>query len=312
MLKRVVKYRDKMKEFMVECSLPVSGERLTLVASSMRFFPHPGARPLVLLTFEDITEHQRHERERERMVNELRGLNLELEKRVHDRTAELQAANEQLQALSRKVLETQEAERRYLARELHDEVGQALTGLNILLHRAASEAAPQTDREIQDARRIVGDLLKRVRQLSLDLRPAVLDDLGLNAAVQAHIDAFSKRTGVKVECIVEDLADEKMLPDVKITAFRCVQEALTNVARHANAGSASVRLQDKGENLFLEVADLGKGFTADKLPKYRGTGLDGMRERVALCGGQLELESAPNRGTRLSIRLPLKRERGAA
>ena len=309
-LKRVAKCRDTMREFLVECSLPVSGEQLTLVASSMRLIPHPGARPLILLTFEDITERQRHERERERMVTELRDMNLELEKRVYERTAELNSANEQLKALSQRVIQAQEGERRYLARELHDEVGQTLTGLNMLLHRASDEAKGPARVEIRGARKIVASLLQQVRQMSLDLRPAVLDDLGLCVAVQSHIDTFSKRTGIRVQFDCKDVSEERISPEVKITVFRCVQEALTNVARHAEVRAASVKLRANHQQLLLDIEDKGRGFDRQGAQLARGTGLSSMHERVALAGGELQIESAPRRGTRILSRLPLQAAKG--
>jgi PAS domain S-box-containing protein len=306
-LRRMAKHDAKMKEFVLEVSLALSGRKLALRTNAIRVRPRASTRSLILVTFEDITKRRQHESERERILAELQEMNARLEQRVRERTDELHAANEELKALSQRILQAQETERRFLARELHDEVGQALTGLNILLHRVADESGQgKVQAQVGDARKIVSDLMKRVRQLSLDLRPAVLDDLGLRAAVRSHIDVFSRRTGIAVDFSANGMADEKMRPDVKITAFRCVQEALTNVARHADVQAASVTMQGKGARLLLEVTDRGKGFDIDEQSKDRSSGLDGMRERVALCGGQLNLESAPGHGTRVLVQLPLE------
>lgn len=305
-LRCVLTHHATLKDFMVECTLRVSAQHITLLAGAMRLVPGPGARPLILLTLEDMTLRRRHEKEREVMLAELQEMNSKLEERVRERTTELNAANEQLKTLSQRVIDAQESERRSIARELHDEVGQALTGLNMLLHRAGDEATRQVRGEIQEARRVVADLLQRVRQMSLDLRPAVLDDLGLCVAVKSHIDMFSKRTGIAVQFECDTVAEENVSPEVKITAFRCVQETLTNVARHAATRRASIALRANAANLFVEVADAGKGFDPAMNPPANGTGLNGMRERVALAGGQLDLESAPGRGTRVLVQLPLR------
>jgi PAS domain S-box-containing protein len=304
-LQRVITHREPMKELMVDCAFDVSGERLTLLVSAMRDVPRPGARPLTLITFEDVTHRRRHEQERETMLAELQEMNLRLEERVRERTSELKTANAQLKTLSQRVIDAQETERRSLARELHDEVGQALTGLNMLLHRASDDAPAKVRAEIREARKVVADLLQRVRQMSLDLRPAVLDDLGLCIAVRSYIDTFSKHTGIHVQFECNDIAEQSISPEVKITAFRAAQESLTNIARHAQTKSASVALRGDSSKLFLEIADAGHGF--DPLAHQNGgSGLLGMRERVALAGGQLDLESAPGHGTRLTVQLPLR------
>jgi signal transduction histidine kinase len=284
---------------------------MTLLTSAMRLVARPGAHPLLLLTFEDITQRRHHEQARETMLTASQEMNARLEERVRERTFELATANEELRTLSQRVIEAQETERRHLARELHDEVGQALTGLNMLLHRASDDATMEVRREIREARQVVADLLKRVRQMSIDLRPAVLDDLGLCVAVRSHIDSFSERTRIRVWFECDDIAEERISPEVKITAFRAVQESLTNIARHARTKAATVALRRNSSKLVLEVADAGKGFDPLKL-EQNGNGLTGMRERVALAGGQLDLESTPGRGTRVLVQLPLRSARGEA
>jgi PAS domain S-box-containing protein len=224
---------------------------------------------------------------------------------VTERAEELREANKELRALSQRLVLAQENERRHLARELHDEVGQQLTGLKMVLHRAISETGARRDKDITEAERIAGELLQRVRRLSVDLRPSVLDDLGLGVAIRTHVDTFIERTGIRVRLSCRDLPEEHISPEVKMTAFRAVQEALTNVARHAQAESAAVEVRAQRTQLHIEVRDAGKGFRPRVRRKAGSSGLDGMRERVALTGGQLLLETAPGHGTRVAVALPL-------
>ncbi len=301
-LRCVVTQHKTLKDFKLDCSLAVSGQRLTLLANAVRLDPRPEHDAIVLLTFEDITHRWRHEQEREVILSELQELNARLEQRVRERTSELANANEQLRALSQRVIEAQEGERRHLARELHDEIGQQLTGLNLMLHRV--NCGNHWQKEMDEARKIVVELMQHVRQLSVNLRPAVLDDLGLLMAVRWQIDTFAKRTRIGVQFDASHFEERNISPEAKITIFRALQESLTNIARHAGTKRASVALRTDARNLVLEVADDGKGFDPAQSGKNGGTGLSGMRERVALAGGQLELESVPGRGTHLLVRLP--------
>lgn len=229
---------------------------------------------------------------------------------VTERVEELREANQELRALSRRLVLAQENERRHLARELHDEVGQQLTGLKMVLHRASAGAGASRDSRdtaIAEAERIAGGLLQRVRRLSVDLRPSVLDDLGLGVAIRTHVDSFIERTGIRVRLSCGELPEETIPADIKMTAFRAVQEALTNVARHARAKSAVVKVRTERMQLHIEVRDTGKGFSLRARRKKSSSGLDGMRERVALTGGQVLLETAPGRGTRVAVALPLNK-----
>ncbi len=197
----------------------------------------------------------------------------------------------------------EEAERRHIAKELHDEVGQSLTALKLRLQVAdASE-------QVVQARSLVDELLTRVSNLSLDLRPAMLDDLGLLPALVWLFERYAKQTGVKVEFAHAGL-DGRMSPVVETAAFRIVQEALTNVARHAKVPSVDVRVWRDGAALAVQVADRGKGFdVAAALAAGRSTGLSGMRERAAALGGTLTIEARAGRGTRLFAELPLPPDR---
>ncbi|MCA1664332.1 MAG: sensor histidine kinase [Myxococcales bacterium] len=192
----------------------------------------------------------------------------------------------------------EEAERRHIAKELHDEVGQSLTALKLRLQVA--EASEQ----VVQARSLVDELLTRVSNLSLDLRPAMLDDLGLLPALVWLFERYTAQTTVKVEFAHSGL-DGRMSPIVETAAFRIVQEALTNVARHAGVPQVSVRVWRDGKSLSVQIADGGKGFdVAAAVAAGKSSGLSGMRERASALGGKMDIEST-NEGTRLTAELPL-------
>jgi signal transduction histidine kinase len=229
----------------------------------------------------------------------------ELEIRVADRTAELQEANQRLKALSRRLVEIQEAERRQIARELHDEVGQALTGLNILLGMSARAPGAADKVNLLDAQTMVQNLMTTVRQLSLDLRPAILDDLGLVPALLWLFDRYTTQTGVEVDFKHADV-EARFATEIETAAYRIVQEALTNTARYADVTTAQVRLWTDQDKLWIRVEDQGKGFDPEAaLAAGTSSGLSGMLERAALLGGDLEIYSAPREGTQITASLPL-------
>jgi PAS domain S-box-containing protein len=218
--------------------------------------------------------------------------------------ADVRAARERLQALSRRLVDVQETERRHFARELHDEIGQGLTGLALTLEMSRRGRPEEARGHLADAQALVLELMARVRQLSLDLRPAMLDDLGLVPALQWLFERYTAQTGVAVA--FRHTGVGRLPPDVETAVYRIVQEALTNVARHARVREVAVRLAATPERLQLEVEDRGAGFDADAAQTASATGgLLGMRERVSLLGGRLSLTSAPAHGTRLTADLPL-------
>jgi signal transduction histidine kinase len=218
---------------------------------------------------------------------------------------QVRVGGERLQALSRRLVEVQEAERRHIARELHDQVGEALTALKLVLEMSARLAADAARERLGEAQILVNELMARVRELSLDLRPAMLDDLGLLPALLWHIERYTGQTGVQV--VFKHTGMERHLtPALETAAYRTVQEALTNVARHARVSEVTVRLWADQHTLGVQVDDQGIGFDpATALAVSITGGLVGMRERVALLGGQLTVESAPGSGTRLTAEFPL-------
>jgi PAS domain S-box-containing protein len=221
--------------------------------------------------------------------------------------AEVREKTERLQELSRRLLEVQEAERRHLARELHDEVGQALTGINLTLRLCARLPDSEGRAKLSQAERDVRELMARVRDLSLRLRPTMLDDLGLLPALLYHSERFSTQTQVRVALEHQGLGRRIYPREVETAAYRIVQEALTNVARHAGVRHAVVRARLDGATLRLEVEDRGTGFDP-RAARAAGTssGLSGMQERAVLLGGRFEIISSPGTGTRLIAELPVQ------
>lgn len=216
---------------------------------------------------------------------------------------ELQEQGKTLRRLAAQLAQTSENERRALSRELHDQIGQELTGLRLLLDTASRAAEPPPS--LRQARSLVEDLLNRVRELSLTLRPQMLDDLGLVPALLWLLETYSKQTGIKVDFRHERIAGVRFGEAVETGAFRIVQEALTNVARHAKTQAACVRIVLEGGMLSVSVSDEGEGFDLRAQEKARqSTGLVGMRERALALGGGLNLGSEPGQGTTIEAWLP--------
>ncbi len=214
-----------------------------------------------------------------------------------------------LQTLSHRLLEVQEQERRHLARELHDEVGQALTGLRLTLEAARPEGRGAAA-GLDQARQLVQELTGKVRELSLRLRPSMLDDLGLLPALLWHLERYTAQTGVQVAFSHQGLG-RRLPPEVETAAYRIVQEALTNVARHADVGRCAARLWLGEDSLHIEVEDAGRGYDFEAAYRAGASGgVSGMRERAALLGGRLRVESSPGAGARVTAELPVPPDPG--
>ena len=242
----------------------------------------------------DITERKRSEEE------SLRNLR---DQAVREAMAK---RNQELQALSRRLVEVQEAERTHIARELHDEIGQNLTGLKLTLGAIPRLGEEGKERNLKLAMELTTELMGQVRAMSLDLRPGMLDDLGLLPALQWHLDRYTTQTGVCVEFEEEGLRDRRFNRASETAAYRIVQEALTNVARYADVKAARVRVRVVRDKLHLSIVDQGKGFEPEEiLAAGRSNGLAGMRERALLLGGTFGIQSSPGAGTRLMAELPL-------
>lgn len=213
---------------------------------------------------------------------------------------------ERLKFLSRRLMEVQEAERRNIALELHDEIGQTLTGLKLTLEMSARLPPDKVETSLNQARVLVNELMAQVRSLSLALRPAMLDDLGLLPTLLWHIEHYTAQTQVRVHFKHSGLEKTRFKPEVETAAYRLVQEALTNVARHAHIEEASVRISTHKRTLLIEVEDEGRGFDVEAIFAASETsGLAGMRERAILLDGQLTIESNPGAGTHLTAELSL-------
>ena len=268
-----------------------------------------------------LTRAMRYAVERKRGEEALRRAHDELEQRVIDRTAELSAANEQLteqivvrrqaeeelRRLSHRLVEVQESERRNIARELHDEIGQLLTGLKLVIEMMPRLPAEELEAHWRKAQTLVNELMTHVRDLSLDLRPAMLDDLGLLLALLWHFDRYKAQTGIAVTLAHTGIENQRLKPEIETAAYRIVQEALTNVARHAGVDHVKVNASADAESLNLQIVDLGKGFDVqNSLAAGQSSGLAGMRERAQLLGGALMIESALGEGTVINALLPLE------
>ncbi|UCE02243.1 MAG: PAS domain S-box protein [Candidatus Latescibacterota bacterium] len=221
--------------------------------------------------------------------------------------AEARAEQQRARAFSARLVEVQENERRRVARELHDEIGQTLTGLHYLVQTVQECHGEQPD-ALQEARGLIGELMRKVRDLSLELRPSILDDLGLLPALLSMIERYMNQTQVRVTFEHRGI-ERRFDPEVETTAYRIVQEALTNVARHAGVTHAKVQVWSDAAALHIQVTDSGAGFDlGSQLADNSKNGLHGMRERVALQRGVLETETAPGRGTRLTVQMPVGSE----
>lgn len=219
--------------------------------------------------------------------------------------SEIKRIEEELRALSRRLVEVQENERRTMARELHDEIGQSLTALKILLAQATRMAGRDNTSVLNEAKSVVSDLMQQVREMSLNLRPSMLDDLGLLPTLLWHFERFSNQTGVKVKFEHEGL-QQTLPPEVNTTAYRIIQEALTNIARYAQADNALVRVFLSGDILHLRIEDNGRGFMLSQLNAYTSTGISAMRERVNLLNGKIKINTQPGKGTRITVELPVR------
>lgn len=258
----------------------------------------------------------------------LRQARNDLETRVRDRTAELARSNlvlqievaERTQAeavrqqLLRRLVTAQEEERRRVARELHDQMGQYLTALMLGLEsvKELCESPSPAQARVGQLQEVTDRLMKEVHRLARNLRPAALDDLGLPKALRQYAEEWSRYAGIAVEFHSHDVDTERLPPHIETTLYRVVQEALTNVLKHANARCASILLERRGDRVHAIVEDDGDGFDVEAMMASTDAqcrlGLFGMQERVALVGGTLEIESTPGAGTAVFARIPLAAE----
>jgi PAS domain S-box-containing protein len=268
----------------------------------------------------DLTERKAAEeallaevRERRRIDESLRQLNRSLDRIVADRTSQLREANadlvdakERLEHLSLRFITAQEDERRRVARELHEEIGQALGAIRLRLG-VAMQSAPS--RALEECATIADEAIARIRSLAVNLRPPMLDDLGLADALQWALSQQSKAAGWKASMRADELP-ERLPEEIETACFRIGQEALSNIARHARARAVEVTLERADCELRLTVADDGDGFDIERFrrpeERRKHVGLIAMSERASLAGGRLEIDSAPGAGTRVIAAFPVE------
>ena len=262
--------------------------------------------------FRDVTA-------RIRMERELQSYREHLERLVQVRTTELEGVNQrlrlhetQLRSLSQQQTRVQENERKRIAQELHDEAGQLLSAVKIDLDRlqGALDRHPDTlvAQKLDDAAALTERLMQSVHEMALNLRPAILDDLGLMPTLHWFIRRYESRCGLAVALCTEGV-DERFDPDLETLVYRVVQETLNNTAKYAEAQSVRVGIQRREDQLTLQIQDDGKGFDPDTVFDVRRNvermGLVGIRERVRALGGEFDLQSAAGQGTRILIDIPL-------
>jgi two-component system, NarL family, sensor histidine kinase UhpB len=235
----------------------------------------------------------------------------EASERAERRRAEerLKKSHEQLRRLSMYLQHVREDERIRISRQVHDELGQALTGLKMDLYWLSSRL-PKQLRSVREKTKTmsahIDTTIQTVRQISTELRPGILDDLGLVPAIEWQASEFQKRTGIKSE-VVSEVGEGILDEELNTAFFRIFQESLTNIARHANATRVDVRLWEADSTLCMDVKDNGRGISEGELSNTRSLGLLGMRERAALLKGELTVSGAPGQGTTVSVRIPRQR-----
>ena len=234
----------------------------------------------------------------------------ELEKKVRDRTADLDIVNRNLRELSARLLQLQDEERRRIARELHDSVGQMLAALtmNLSAVRNDVERLAETAAALHDSESLVREMSSEVRTISHLLHPPLLDEAGLASALRWYVDGYAQRSGIKVDLeLPEDLG--RLRSELETAIFRVVQECLTNVHRHSGSAVARIRLRQREHQILVDVEDEGKGIPSEKREEMAtagapGVGIRGMRERLRQLGGTLEIHSNGS-GTTVAARLPV-------
>ena len=243
-----------------------------------------------------------------RLYRDLQSVNTQLEQRVQQRTEALKISRDQLRGLAGRLQAAREEERARLSREVHDVIGQILTGLKMdisSLGRLLQSENAASLRKIADINGLLDEAIQSVRKVATELRPAVLDNFGLVAAVEWQLREFGERFGIAgdFDCAVEEI---KLDNDHATAIFRLIQESLTNVARHSQATEVQVTLKETDSDLLVQIADNGRGISEEEMSANRSLGLLGMRERVKLLNGEITFQGNPGRGTTIHVQVPLR------
>jgi signal transduction histidine kinase len=294
----------------VAVTLALAGTRYWFISPTGSFRVPDTAQPITMLVFLVASVAIIAMAEARRRHNEkLRCGHAQLEDRVKERTAELDRANSNLRDLSARLLQLQDDERRRIARELHDSVGQLLAALSMNLSavRTDIERLTQTATTLTDSEALVQEMSREVRTISHLLHPPLLDEAGLVSAVRWYVEGFAQRSKIKVDLDVPDDFG-RLSCEMETAIFRVVQECLTNIHRHSESPIAKVYFRHRDGQVLVEVQDKGKGISPDKLNQMAttgspGVGIRGMRERLRQLGGDLEI-SSNGAGANVTARLP--------
>lgn len=306
--------RDRMRDFIsralnenapsppFECRLAGGNVHVRLLA---RPLSTPASGDCLFVVMLDVTREQRLAQERQRVLEREQSRATQLSEEVAVRVN----AEEQVKALLERLVDVQEQERRRLALNLHDQLGQRLVALRLSMAALRSSLNESADmrKQFDDIEAIVDQLDHDVDSLAWELRPAALDEMGLDAAVAQLVEQWSRVPGFHADLLCRGDERPRLPQSVELQLFRIVQEGLTNVSKHSRASHASVLLERQDGEVRITIEDDGRGFDVKKTGRTGGMGLAGMRERAAAIGGELHVESAPGRGTTLFVRVPMQR-----
>lgn len=295
-------------------SIPITGEGRNIGAISMtsslkNVFDEQDIDLLTTLTKQiEIAISNAHK------AKELQEVHVKLEKRVRERTAQLKNSNNELRQLAQRLQSIREEEILHISHELHDDLGQVLTGLNFEFSMLANKLicknqspALVSEYEVNSIKKIIELALQKVKKISTKLRPAILDKLGLVSALEWHIQEFRNQTGI--DCDFKcNLAEKSFDEKESIVVYRILQESMTNIVRHAKATKVAVCLHIADGSLILEITDNGVGIQKNKITHHKSIGLQGMRERAMVLGGDLLITAVPKRGTDVKLLLPILSE----
>lgn len=288
-------------EFQVRCK---DGKYLTALVSLSPLTDASGALTGIVGVSQDLSERKHAE-------EQLRNVQAELEKRVQERTAELHRANKSLSDLSGRLMQLRDQERRRLARDLHDSVGQLLAAISMNIAGVQSQSHKLDSagaKAVAENAALVKLITDEIRTISYLLHPPLLDEAGLATALQCYVDGFSQRSKIKIALEIS-AGFGRLSSEMEIAIFRTVQECLTNIHRHSGSSSAAIRIRQEDGRVLVTVRDKGKGIPLELLPHINsdggGVGFRGMRERLRILGGSLKIDSTGS-GTLVTMTLPLQ------
>jgi len=310
MLEETIAGRARAGDFEIE--FEIGGSKPTIMAIGARQFDvHEDNGKIVLLTMKDITRFRLTERRLVAAHDSVQKGRLRAESSLRESEQDLRASRAELRILAGRLIRGQEDERKRVARELHDDLSQRLSALQLGsagLARLAPEGAPARADYLAHQEHL-GEIVEEVRRLAYDLHPAILNHLGLRAALKSFCVEFSGREGIDVEFSAQK-EPPSLQEEVALCLYRVAQESLRNVARHSGAKSVSVSLKKADGALHLSIRDRGKGFDVRPDRPGEGLGLLSMSERVRLVDGTFQLRSRAGHGTRIEVRVPVSPRKG--